>query len=102
MLHYLPIRFLRVTEDCSLLQMQDIPARNNILLHLLFTNRDNLLDYIGSCGYTYHNNVDSVDPFKILQSTFYIKSRTKTLNFGRAKFNMFRAQPPGTTKETTM
>lgn len=73
MLHNLPIRFLWDTEDCSLLQMQDIPARNNILLHLLFTNGDNLLDYIGSCGYIYHNNVDSVDPFKILQNTFYTR-----------------------------
>lgn len=101
MLHSLPIRFLQVTEDCFLLQMQDIPARNNTLLDLLFTNCDNLLDHIiniGSHGYTNHNMVE----FKILQRTLEIRSRIQTLNFGRAKLSTSRAQPQGIPKETTM
>ena len=99
--HKSSIRFLECTEDCFLLQILDMPTRNNALLDLLLANQEDLLDNIttnGSLGYSNHNIVE----FKILTSTLKTSSRTKTLDFRRANFKMLRAQLRGIPWEASM
>lgn len=89
--HKLPIRFLECIEECILLQMLDMLARNSALLDLPLTNCENLCDNKttnGSFGYSDHSIVE----FKILLSTLKTSSRTKTQDFRRANFNTLRAQ----------
>ncbi|GAB0209293.1 mitochondrial enolase superfamily member 1 [Grus japonensis] len=62
------IKFLECIEDCFLIQMLDVPTRNEALLDLLLTNQENLLCNISvsdSLGCSDHNIVE----FGILLST---------------------------------
>ncbi|KAK4807115.1 hypothetical protein QYF61_018456 [Mycteria americana] len=99
--HKSSIRFLECIEDCFLLQMLDMLTRNSALLDLLLPNQEDLLDNTttnGSLGYSNHNIVE----FKILLSTLKTSSRTKTMDFRRANFNMLRAQLQGIPWEASM
>ncbi|KAK4812899.1 hypothetical protein QYF61_027293 [Mycteria americana] len=66
--HMSPIKFLECIEDCFLIQMLDVPTRNEALLDLLLTNQENLFCNIAvsdSLGCSDHSIVE----FGILLST---------------------------------
>ena len=72
-------------------QMLNMLTSSSTLLDLLLTNREGLLNTTttnGSLGYSDNNIVE----IKILLSTLKTGSRTKTLNFRGADFNMLWAQ----------
>ncbi|GAB0209268.1 mitochondrial enolase superfamily member 1 [Grus japonensis] len=88
------IKFLECIEDCFLIQMLDVPTRNEALLDLLLTNQENLLCNISvsdSLGCSDHNIVE----FGILLSTLKVSTKTKVLDFRRANFSSLRAQLGG-------
>lgn len=85
------IMFRECIEDCFLLQMLDLPARNSTVLDLLLTNQEHIFDGVStnnSLGYSDHNIVE----FKIQLSALKTSSRTKTRDSGRTNFNMLRVQ----------
>ena len=87
-------KFLECIEDCFLIQMLDVPIRNEALLDLLLTNQENLLCNISvsdSLGCSDHNIVE----FGILLSTLKVSTKTKVLDFRRANFSLLRAQLGG-------
>ena len=92
--HISSIKFLECVEDCFLIQMLDVPTRNEALLDLLLTNQENLLCNISisdSLGCSDHNIVE----FGILLSTLKASTKTKVLDFRRANFIPLRAQLGG-------
>jgi len=88
--HMSSITLLEYIKDCYLIQMSDVPARNEALLDMLLTNQDILLCNIlvnGSLGCSVHNVVE----FRILLSTLKVSTKTKVLDFRRANFSSHRA-----------
>ncbi|KAK4826132.1 hypothetical protein QYF61_005284 [Mycteria americana] len=99
--HMSSIRFLECVEDCFLIQMLDVPTRNEALLDLLLTNQENLLCNISvsdSLSCSDHNIVE----FGILLSMLKVSTKTKVLDFRRANFSSLRAQLGGIPWEASM
>lgn len=99
------IRFLERIEGCFLLQTLDTPTKGSTLLHLLLTNWEweDFLDNVstmmtGSLGYSDHK----IEEFMILLSTLKTSSRTKTLNYRTANFNMLRVLLQGISWKASM
>ncbi|GAB0183630.1 highly reducing polyketide synthase PKS6 [Grus japonensis] len=85
------IKFLECIEDCFLIQMLDVPTRNEALLDLLLRSQENLLCSISvsdSLGCSDHSSVE----FGILLSTLKVSTKTKVLDFRRVNFSLLRAQ----------
>lgn len=64
------------------------------MLDLLLTNEEDLFDNIATNGSLEYSDDDIVE-FEILLSRLKTSSRTKTLDSGRANFNMLGAQMQG-------
>ncbi|GAB0181361.1 mitochondrial enolase superfamily member 1 [Grus japonensis] len=95
------IKFLECVEDCFIIQMLDVPTRNEALLDLLLTNQENLL-----CNISVSDNLGCGDhdivEFGMLLSTLTVSTKTKALDFRRANFSSLRAQLGGILWENSM
>ena len=81
------------------IQVIDSPTRGEALLDLLLTNTEELIQGIKihvSLGCSDHALVE----FTILRDTGQVKSRVRTLNFGRARFQLFKELVDGAPWET--
>ncbi|GAB0178838.1 P protein [Grus japonensis] len=99
--HMSSIKFLECVEDCFLIQMLDVPTRNEALLDLLLTNQENLFCNISvgdSLGCSDHNTVE----FGILLSALKVSTKTKGLDFRRANISLLIAQLGGIPWEASM
>jgi len=95
------IRFLGCVKDCFLVQMLDVPSRNEALLDLLLTNQENLICNIlisDSLGCSDHNIVE----VGILLNTLKINTETKISDFRRANFSSLIAYFGGNPWEASM
>ena len=94
-------KFLECIEDCFLIQMLDVPTRKEVLLDLLFTNRESLLCNISvsdSLGCSAHSIVE----VGILPSVLKVSSKTRVLDFRRSNFSALRAQLGGIRCQASM
>ncbi|KAK4827691.1 hypothetical protein QYF61_020825 [Mycteria americana] len=95
------IKFLQCVEDCFLIQLLDVPTRNEALLDLLLTSQEILLcntSISDSLGCSDRNIVE----FGILLSMLKVSSKTKVLDFRRANFSLLGAQLGGIPWEASM
>ncbi|PKU46097.1 rna-directed dna polymerase from mobile element jockey- hypothetical protein [Limosa lapponica baueri] len=82
-------RFLQCIDDDFLTQLVEEPTRREALLDLVLTNREGLVEDIkvgGDLGYSDHGKIE----FRIVSSTRKPISRTETLDFRRANFDLFK------------
>ena len=83
------IRLLECVEDNFLVQVQDKPTREEVLLDLVFTNVDELIKEVktgGSLGCSDH----ALAEFVILRDMSLAKSKVRTLSFRRANLQLFK------------
>ncbi|GAB0205201.1 hypothetical protein GRJ2_002985700 [Grus japonensis] len=82
-------RFLQSTDDNFLTQVVEKPTRRGVLLDLILTNKEGLVEDVkagGSLGYSDHEMVE----FRILRGRSRAISRINTLDFRRANFGLFK------------
>ncbi|PKU37050.1 glycerol kinase [Limosa lapponica baueri] len=82
-------RFLQCIDDNFLTQLVEEPTRRGVLLDLVLTNKEGLVEDIkvgGSLGCSDHEKIE----FRIVGSMRKTTSRTETLDFGRANFDLFK------------
>jgi len=82
-------KLLECVEDNFLSQVVDGPTRGDVLLDLLVTNTGELIGDIkvgGSLGCSDHALV----VFAVLRGMGQVKSKVRTLNFRKAKFQLFK------------
>ncbi|XP_028941571.1 actin-related protein 6-like, partial [Antrostomus carolinensis] len=82
-------RFLQCTDGNFLMQMVDEPTRRGVLLDLLLTNKEGLIEVVkveSSLGCSNHKMVE----FRILCGRNRIPSGITTLVFSRANFGLFK------------
>ena len=94
-------RFLECTENNFLMQMMREPTRGAAPLDLLFTNRDGMVEDVevrGSLGQSEHEMVE----FLILDRVRRGNSKTATLHFQRADFELFRRLVRGVPWESVL
>ena len=82
-------RFLECMEDNFLMQMIREPTRGAAPLDLLFTNRESLVGDVEVGGCLGQSDYDMVE-FSILGGVRRGNSKTATLDFQRADFELFR------------
>ena len=82
-------RFLECMEDKFLMQQVREPMRGAASLDLLFTNREGLVGDVEVRGCPGQSNHDMVE-FSILGGVRRGNSKTATLDFRRADFELFR------------
>jgi len=72
--HRSSVKFLECVEDYFLIQILDVPTRNEALLDLLLTNQENLF-----CRTLVSDNLGCNDimEFEILLSTLKVSTKTK-------------------------
>ncbi|PKU31506.1 rna-directed dna polymerase from mobile element jockey-like [Limosa lapponica baueri] len=81
-------RFLQCIDDNFLTQMLEEPTRRDALLDLVLTNKEGLVEDVkvgGSLGCSDHEKME----FRIV-GTMHKTSRTETLDFRRANFDLFK------------
>jgi len=82
-------RFLQSTDDNFQIQVVKEPTRRGALLHFVLTNKEGLVEDVkvgGSLSCSDHE----MGEFRIPLGGSRAISRTKTLDFRRAKFNLFK------------
>ena len=82
-------RFLQSIDDNFLMQVVEKPMRRGVLLYLVLTNKEGLVEDMkvgGSLGCSHHEMVG----FRILRGESKAISRIKTLYFRRANFGLFK------------
>ncbi|KAJ7400195.1 hypothetical protein BTVI_107529 [Pitangus sulphuratus] len=82
-------KFLQITEDNFLIQVVEEPTRKGVLLDLLLTNQEGLVEDVkvgGSLDCSDHEMVE----LRILHGGSKAVSRTRALNFQRANFDLFK------------
>ena len=82
-------RFLECVGDNFLTQLVKEPTRGSKILDLLFVNREGLVGDVKVGGHLGNSNLKVLD-FSILVEPWRGVSRTATLHFQRADFNLFR------------
>jgi len=88
-----PGRLLECIKGNFLSQATDSPARGDVILDLLVTNTSQLISDVrirGSLGCSDHALVEFAD----LRDKGQPKSKVRTLNFMKAKFQVFRELSP--------
>ncbi|GAB0210066.1 hypothetical protein GRJ2_003472400 [Grus japonensis] len=83
-------RFLECVEDNFLTQLVGEPTREGTPLDLLFVNREGLVDDVMVGGHLGHSDHKMIE-FLILGEVRRGVSRTATLDFRRADFDLFRS-----------
>jgi len=82
-------RFLQSIDDNFLMQTMEEPRRRGVLLDLVLTHKEGLVESVqvgGSLGCSDHEMVN----FRILRGGSRAISRIKTLDFRRANFGLFK------------
>ena len=82
-------RFLQSIEDNFLTQVVEEPTRQDVLLDLILTNKEGLVEDVrvgGSLGCSDHEMVE----FRLLRGRSRATSRITTLDFRRANFGLFK------------
>ena len=82
-------RFLECVGDNILTQVVKEPTRGSKILDLLFVNREGLVGDVKVGGRLGHSDHEMLD-FSILAEPRMGVSRTTTMDFRRADFNLFR------------
>ncbi|PKU39622.1 adaptin ear-binding coat-associated protein 1 [Limosa lapponica baueri] len=84
-----PRRFLEYVDDNFLMQVVSGPTRESALLDLLLVNRDELVGEVKVGGRLGHSDHETIG-FSILGETRRGITKTATLDFLRANFDLFR------------
>ncbi|PKU46226.1 pre-mrna-processing factor 17 [Limosa lapponica baueri] len=82
-------RFLQCIDDNFFTQLVEEPTRRGALLDLVLTNKEGLVEDIkvrGNLGCSDHRKIE----FRIVGSMCKPTSRTETLDFRRANFDLFK------------
>jgi len=94
-------RLLECIEDDFLSQVTDSPTQRDAILDLLVTNARELIGDVkigGSLGCSDHKLLE----FTVLSDIHQVKSQVKTLNFRKAKFQLFKELVNGIPWETAL
>ncbi|XP_064901183.1 uncharacterized protein LOC135577216 [Columba livia] len=82
-------RFLQIIDDNFLTQVVEKPMRRRVLLDLILTNQEELVGDVKLGGSLGCNNHEMVK-FRILHGGSRKISRTKTMDFSRTSFDLFK------------
>ncbi|PKU43807.1 hypothetical protein llap_5873 [Limosa lapponica baueri] len=82
-------RFLECVEDNFFTQLVSEPTRESALLDLLLVNREELVGEVKVGGHLGHSDHETIE-FSILGETRRGVTKTATLDFRRANFDLFR------------
>ncbi|PKU44178.1 pre-mrna-processing factor 17 [Limosa lapponica baueri] len=81
-------RFLQCIDDNFLTQVVEKPTRRGVLLDLVLTNKEGLVEDIKVVGSDY----EKIE-FRVMGSMHKTTSRTETLDFRRTNFDLFKKLP---------
>jgi len=94
-------RFLECIDDNALSQVIDIPTRGDAILDLMLTNASELISDVktgGSLGCSDHALVE----FTVVRDMGKARGIVRTLNFGKANFQLFNEFVSRTPWETVL